>query len=258
MGAYQADEAPEDEEEVARRLHSSRARHCRGRAKSSDVKLRSVLPRPVRRRIRRGLTLLRAGTMERYFEKLAPAYDEWWLGVGESSGERPGFDDDRERIIEILRGLPPAKTIDIACGTGFLTQHLPGEVVGLDRSEEMLAIARRRAPSVTFVTGDALNLPFEDGLFDRAVICVFYGMLPESKQRRLLHEARRVASELIVVEPMIREGLQPFERQIRRLPDGSHFLIERHYYTPQTLAADLGGGEVLLAGRYFIVFRAPA
>ncbi len=196
--------------------------------------------------------------MERYFEKLAPSYDDWWEGTGRSADPRPGFDEDRERIIEILRGLPPARTLDIACGTGFMTQHLPGEVVGLDRSEEMLAIARQRLPDTEFVLGDALNLPFADNTFERALVSVTYGVLPADKQRRLLQEAFRVAPELIVVDAAIREELQPFERQIRRLPDGSCFLLERHYYKPEQLAAELGGGDVLLAGRYFVMVRARA
>ncbi len=194
--------------------------------------------------------------MERYFEKLAPTYDDWWEGTGRSAEPRPGFDEDREAIIGILQALPPARTLDIACGTGFMTQHLPGEVVGIDRSEEMLAIARERLPDTTFVAGDALNLPFGDNAFERAFVCVTYGVLPASKQRRLLQEAFRVAQELILVEATIREGLEPFEQQIRRLPDGSYFLLDRHYYTPEQLAAELGDGEVLLAGRYFVMMRA--
>lgn len=196
--------------------------------------------------------------MERYFEKLAPTYDEWWEGTGRSADPRPGFDEDREAIIDIVRQLPPARTLDIGCGTGFMTQHLPGEVVGIDRSEEMLVIARERAPNATFVAGDALTLPFEDDSFERAFVCVFYGVLPERQQRRLLHEARRVARDLIVVEGAIREGLQHYEQQIRRLPDGSQFLLVKHYYTAEQLADELGGGEILLAGRYFVMVRSRA
>ena len=51
------------------------------------------------------------------------------------------------------RDLTPARTLDVACGTGFLTQHLPGEVVGLDQSDAMLEIAREQAPNATYVVG---------------------------------------------------------------------------------------------------------
>ena len=43
----------------------------------------------------------------------------------------------------------------------------------------MIAIARERIPGATFVVGDALDLPFGEGAFDRVFTKVF-GMGPES------------------------------------------------------------------------------
>jgi ubiquinone/menaquinone biosynthesis C-methylase UbiE len=69
--------------------------------------------------------------------------------------------------------------LDLACGTGAVarvaasTVGPDGEIIGLDRSEAMLAIARRRvAPGarVDWRTGDAASLPFPDRSFD-AVLC---------------------------------------------------------------------------------------
>ena len=65
----------------------------------------------------------------------------------------------------------------MACGTGLLTRHLRGEVTGLDRSEEMLKIARKRVPEATFIRGDAFNLPFPNSSFDRVFTSNFYGLL---------------------------------------------------------------------------------
>ena len=81
--------------------------------------------------------------------------------------DRPGWDEERERLQEALEALPPARTLDVACGTGWLTRHLPGEIVGLDQSESMLEVARERVPDGEFVVGDALSLPFADGSFER-------------------------------------------------------------------------------------------
>jgi ubiquinone/menaquinone biosynthesis C-methylase UbiE len=39
--------------------------------------------------------------------------------------------------------VPPARVLDVACGAGFLTRRPAGEVVGLNRSETMLEIARK-------------------------------------------------------------------------------------------------------------------
>ena len=42
--------------------------------------------------------------------------------------------------MELAARLPPARTLDVACGTGFLTQHLKGFVAALDQSPAMIAI----------------------------------------------------------------------------------------------------------------------
>jgi len=48
-------------------------------------------------------------------------------------------------------------------------------VVGLDQSAAMLDIARGRVPWADFVRGDALNMPFAEGSFDRVFSSNFYG-----------------------------------------------------------------------------------
>jgi ubiquinone/menaquinone biosynthesis C-methylase UbiE len=70
-----------------------------------------------------------------YYERLATVYDDWYLSLGFFDGlPRAGWDDELRAFEETLRALPPARTLDVACGTGFLTRHLRGEVVGLDQS----------------------------------------------------------------------------------------------------------------------------
>ncbi|HWN23441.1 MAG TPA: methyltransferase domain-containing protein, partial [Gaiellaceae bacterium] len=77
--------------------------------------------------------------MKEYYEARAPEYDDWWNGTGRFvDRERPGWEDERDALIATLRELPPARTLDVACGTGYLTQHLPGQVTGLDASPSML------------------------------------------------------------------------------------------------------------------------
>ena len=66
--------------------------------------------------------------MKAYYDRRAPEYDEWYLGSGRfAERDRPGWDEEIEALRRTLEALPPAKTLDVACGTGFLTRHLPGE-----------------------------------------------------------------------------------------------------------------------------------
>lgn len=198
------------------------------------------------------------GSMETYFDRLAPTYDEWWLGTGRCSGPdylRPGWDEEVRRMFDIIGGFEPARTLDVACGTGLVTRLLPGEIVGLDLSEPMLAIARRQAPSATFVHGDALALPFADASFERVFMCCLYGVVESEKQEQLIAEARRVSTELVLVDGAIRDSLQPEEQQVRRLADGSYYSLFKHYYRAEELAEELGSAEVLHDGRYFVMVR---
>jgi ubiquinone/menaquinone biosynthesis C-methylase UbiE len=171
--------------------------------------------------------------------------------------DRPGWDEEVAALRSVVAALPPARTLDVACGTGFLTQHLQGEVVGLDASEGMIEIARARMPGSEFVVGDALSLPFADGSFDRVFTGHFYDHLQPGERERSLAEVRRVAGELVVADSALREGVEPVQWQERVLNDGSRHTVYKRYFTGEALAEELGGGEVLMDGAWFVVVRVP-
>jgi ubiquinone/menaquinone biosynthesis C-methylase UbiE len=191
-----------------------------------------------------------------YYDRRAPEYDDWWLGQGlHADRERPGWEEELRLLEGVVRDLPPMQTLDLACGTGFLTRHLRGDVLGLDASERMLEVARVQAPSAQFKQGDALSTPFEDGAFDRVFTSYFYCHLEEEERERFLAEARRVAGELVVVAS-IRGGGDDSERwEERRLKDGSRGSVYKRVFEGPDLAAELGG-EILFKGSWFVVVRA--
>jgi ubiquinone/menaquinone biosynthesis C-methylase UbiE len=191
-----------------------------------------------------------------YYDRRAREYDDWWLGTGRfAERDRPGWEEEVEALTTALAALPPARTLDIACGTGFLTRHLPGEIVGLDQSATMIDEARRQAPEAAFVQGDALELPFEDGSFDRIFTAHFYGHVEGEDRERFLREARRVARELVVADSALRGDVAAEEQQERILNDGSRWEVYKRYFTAEGLAEELGGGETLFAGRWFVAVR---
>jgi SAM-dependent methyltransferase len=192
-----------------------------------------------------------------YYDRRAFEYDDWWLGRGRfAERDRPGWDEEVDVLGELIAALPPARTLDVACGTGVLTRHLRGDVVGLDQSERVLVVARDRAPGASFILGDALELPFENGEFDRVFTSYFYCHLEQDERRRFLAEARRVAPELVVVASVPGDG-DPLERYEERiLDDGSQWTVFKRVFTGEQLAAELGHGEVLHEGRWFVVVRA--
>jgi ubiquinone/menaquinone biosynthesis C-methylase UbiE len=192
-----------------------------------------------------------------YYDRRATEYDDWYVGIGRyRDEERPGWEDELAQLKRVVAALPPARVLDVACGTGFLTRHLRGDVTGLDQSEAMLELARAQAPRATFVRGDALRLPFADHSFDRLFTGHFYGHLDERERTAFLDEVRRVAPELVVVDSAVREGVKPEAMQERFLKDGSRHEVFKRYFTAEGLADELGGGTVLHEGRWFVVVRA--
>ncbi len=195
--------------------------------------------------------------MREYYEARAPEYDDWYLGRGRfAERERPGWTEELAALERVLTSLPWAHTLDVACGTGFLTRHLPGEIAGLDQSEQMLEIARERVPAAAFVQGDALALPFADGAFERVFTAHFYGHLDRDERALFLAEATRVAPELVVCDAALRPDREREEVQERILEDGSSWRVYKRFFGAEELAAELGGGEVLFSGEWFVVVRA--
>jgi demethylmenaquinone methyltransferase/2-methoxy-6-polyprenyl-1,4-benzoquinol methylase len=95
------------------------------------------------------------------------------MGAVLSFGQDPRW---RATLIDAINPLPAQRVLDVATGTGlvaFALAHRGCTVIGLDQSEDMLAIARRHlderphfATRVSFVQGEAEKLPFDEGEFD--------------------------------------------------------------------------------------------
>jgi SAM-dependent methyltransferase len=187
--------------------------------------------------------------MKQYYDRLASEYEH-----NEAFREEPT--EDLPSLLHAISVLPPARVLDVACGTGFFTQHLGSEVTGLDQSEAMLEVARRRVPWAEFVRGDAFRIPFGENSFERIFASFFYGLLPLEDRGRFLEEARRVGKELILVEPT--PEWAPSSRaegwEERRLSDGSRYEIYRRYFTADTFAQELDG-RILFTGRWMVMAR---
>jgi ubiquinone/menaquinone biosynthesis C-methylase UbiE len=120
----------------------------------------------------------------------------------------------------------------------------------------MIEVASQQAPEARFVQGDALDLPFEDGAFDRLFTSYFYCHLEEDDRVRFLAEARRVASELVVVGTILGEGEEPARWDERVLKDGTRWKVFKRVFVPEELAEELGG-RVLHRSRLFVMVASP-
>ena len=98
----------------------------------------------------------------------------------------------RKSAVQGLHG----KVLDVACGTGDMAVELLRQgcsVTGVDLSEEMMAIAKQKAPQAEYSLADVEHLPFEDATFD-AVTCAF-GV------RNFVHLEQGIKEMLRVLKP---------------------------------------------------------
>jgi demethylmenaquinone methyltransferase/2-methoxy-6-polyprenyl-1,4-benzoquinol methylase len=144
------------------------------------------------------------------FDRIAPVYDAM------NRVMTAGLDLRWRRLAATSVVQPGDRVLDAACGTGDLAiaDRAAGAltVTGLDFSERMLARARRKAPTLEWVVGDLLELPFEAATFDAATIG--FGIRNVSDLERGLAELRRVlrpGGRLAVLEITRPRGLlKPF------------------------------------------------
>jgi ubiquinone/menaquinone biosynthesis C-methylase UbiE len=194
-----------------------------------------------------------------YYDARAPEYDEWYLGLGRFAElDRPGWAEELAALAAALAALPPGRTLDVACGTAFLSRHLRGRLTLLDASERMLGIAAARCPDAETVLADALEpLPFADGSFDRVLAGHLYGHLTAAERTAFLGEARRLAPEVVLVDSALRDGVEAESVQTRVLNDGSEWRVVKRYFRASELLDELGGGRVLHGGKWFLAVASP-
>jgi SAM-dependent methyltransferase len=110
------------------------------------------------------------------------AVEEQQLPTYEAAIRRLGIGDGR-------------RVLDIGCGSGVYLRAAAdrgAEVAGLDASETLLEIARRRVPEADLRRGDMQFLPFEDDRFD--VVSGFNSFFFAADMGAALREAGRVAT----------------------------------------------------------------
>ncbi len=191
--------------------------------------------------------------MREYYDRRAPEYD---LTTYLAGGKRRGFRRDLAQLEELVASLESERTLDVGCGTGWLTRYLAGSVVvALDQSESMLSIARKRAPHAVFVRGDLLELPFARGSFDLVFASHVYGHLSPDAASVFLESLRPIGRSIVLVEQAPLDGHASDEWQLRELRDGSTHRVYKRYFSATELADEIGG-EPLLDSRAFVAARA--
>jgi SAM-dependent methyltransferase len=94
------------------------------------------------------------------------------------------------RAAAVQRG---TRLLDVASGPGYVAAEaakLGASAVGVDFAAEMVALASKKNPSLTFQEGDAEALPYADRSFD--AVAINFGVLHLARPDTALAEAHRV------------------------------------------------------------------
>ncbi len=84
--------------------------------------------------------------------------------------------------------------LDFGCGNGrFAALFSKVEYFGIDISEELIKIAKKKFPEKNFYVFDGLNIPFENNFFSFIFsIAVFHHIPSKNLRQKVLKELRRV------------------------------------------------------------------
>jgi demethylmenaquinone methyltransferase/2-methoxy-6-polyprenyl-1,4-benzoquinol methylase len=190
------------------------------------------------------------------FDGVAERYDRTngLLSLGRTRAWRAG-------VHRAVDPRPGQRILDLAAGTGTSSVSLwraGAAVYPVDFSLGMLRAGRRRLPHLPFLAGDALALPFGDGVFD--AVTISFGLRNVADVDAALREMARVTrsgGRLVVCEfsrpalaPLrtvyteyLMRALPPVARRVSSNPDAYVYLAEsiRAWPDQAALAARIGG-----------------
>ena len=176
--------------------------------------------------------------VEDMFDRIAPRYD----ALNRALTFRMDVRWRRITVVE-LRLAPPARVLDLACGTGDLCGELARaghEPVGADFSIGMLCAAHVDAP---YVRADAMRLPFPDRAFG-GITCGF-GLRNFADLEPVAHECARVlpaGGRLALLEisepvsPLVRFGHNVWFRHVVPFVGGLVSDRDAYRYLPASTA----------------------
>jgi len=138
-----------------------------------------------------------------------------------------------ELLLKELEDFKEGELLEVGCGTGiwmkFLVENGFREPTGLDISEDMLRVARKKGLR-KLVRGTGTLLPFRDSSFDASLFITSLEFMVDRK--RALLEAARVSKKAVIVGFLNGHSLMNLVRRVRS------FFTESSYSAAKFLTVD--------------------
>lgn len=126
---------------------------------------------------------------------------------GQNFGWGPGVASLNPEKADLLKKFARGKCLDIGFGSGIYTKHLLDlghTVSGVDNQESFVEAATKKYPQVSFIVGNATELPFRNQEFQTAIV---FDILEHLDDVRALREISRVAKRIIFSVPLENQGI---------------------------------------------------
>ena len=142
-------------------------------------------------------------------------------------------DDEHLPVLLDFMGRLPygSRVLDLCCGAGYDSMRLAqmgASVVGIDLSEESIAIAKERNPKIPFYVGNMLDDYSDIGHVDAIICLAGIVHLPEERLRIAFERMAQVMTPGGVVLLMIRDGEGRIDRMSDIVVDGEEY--DRSFY----------------------------
>jgi SAM-dependent methyltransferase len=171
-------------------------------------------------------------------------------------GADDAHDFARSAILEALQLGPADRLLEIGCGGGLLLRDAArtgARVTGLDHSEQMVGLARERAPGAEVRLGGAEYLPYPPASFTAVAMSVVFFLFPDpiavlTECRRVLEPAGRLAC--YTTAPELRgtpAAPEPLASHCHFYEDESLLALAREAGLEDVVVANDDGGQLLTA-----------
>lgn len=204
--------------------------------------------------------------LHRYYARRAVEYEAIYAKPERQS-------DLAQLAVELSEAFRGRTVVEVACGTGYWTQHIARHAVRVDAfdiNDETLAIARTKAidpARVRFAVGDAYAVPEAAAPYDAAFAGFWWSHITKHDLPRFLGGLHRVlapGSRIVMIDNRHVEGSStPIARtdvvgntwQTRQLADGTTYQVLKNFPTPDELRSAVApysaGTEVRLFDYYW-------
>jgi len=173
-------------------------------------------------------------------ERLRQEFNEWAeQGKGEEMEHH--HISITEQTLAMMKLKPGDKVLDLGCGAGWASRLMakavddhekPGQVIGLDVSDEMIRRARegsRDFDNLMFVIGSAQQIPWEENFFDKVLsVESFYYYADQDRALAELFRVMAPQGELYILINLYRDN--PYSQMwVDELKVPVHMRSEQEY-----------------------------